>query len=59
MKGGETLKNWKTTLAGLAAGLTIAANGGFTKGALLNGASLFLVSLFAKDADVTGGQRPQ
>ena len=57
------MKNWKTTLAGLAALLTVAAK-------LLNDPSSFEMTdvgvvagaiglLKAKDGDVTGGTRPQ
>jgi hypothetical protein len=63
------LTSWKTTLAGLIAGLPIAANailtaydaGAFTgkTGLQLVGAiGIVLFGLFAKDHDVTGGTKP-
>lgn len=63
------LTSWKTTLAGLIAGLPIAINalvqaynaGTFTgeKGAqLAAGIGLVLIGLVAKDHDVTGGTKP-
>ena len=60
------MKNWKTTLAGLAAGaatagtaiLDAAQQGAFTGKtgfALLAAVGMFLFGIFAKDNNVTGG----
>lgn len=64
------MKNWKTTLAGLLAGLPIAIDsliaaynaGTFTGKSgsqLLLSIGLVLLALYAKDNNVTGGSVPQ
>jgi hypothetical protein len=58
-KGIALLKNWKTTLAGLAAGgLNMFANGTNWKQILVS-LGFGALGLFAKDHNVTGGDTPQ
>lgn len=57
------LTNWKTTLLGILAGAAqiVPAFGHFGKASIpqvITGVSTFLLGLFAKDHDVTGGVRP-
>lgn len=64
------MKSWKTTLAGLIAGLPIAADAliqaynsgtftGKTGSQLALAIGLVIMGLFAKDHNVTGGTKPQ
>ena len=64
------MKSWKTTLAGLLAGLPVAITalvdaynaGQFTGKSVLQvilGVGIILIGIFAKDHNVTGGTTPQ
>lgn len=63
------ITNWKTTLAGLAAGIPVGidalvqaynagAFNGKTGAQLAAAIGIVLIGLFSKDHDVTGGSRP-
>lgn len=58
------MKNWKTTISGIAGALGIyLTNSSDPKihllGMILTGASLLLTGASAKDSNVTGGTKPQ
>jgi hypothetical protein len=62
LKGDIDMKNWKTTLSGLlaAAGQILSIFGVPVEvGQAVSVVGLFLVGLFAKDSNVTGGTKAQ
>lgn len=59
---GSIMKNWKTTVSGIIGGVAFIVNSVFglqlpTEAILVT--TVFLIGLFAKDSDVTGGTKQQ